>query len=278
MAIKDLAIAYNGSANADMAVALATQMARKYQATLTGLYVSTPVRFEAQAERWISDDIMATLRRAEQEVAQSIEAKFRERVASAKFGGPVEWMCEEGQANTVLARLARYYDLLLVGQFSKPTDRDRPVRAEDLVLMSGTPLIIVPNGYQVRPFGEYAVVAWDGSRPAARALSDAMQILETKQRLDVVTVGARGKRTSEPMQSLPKIIRHLQRHGIDARPVTLSASREGVGQTILDYCAENAPDILVMGAYSRTRLREDLFGGVTQHVFRNMNVPILMAH
>ena len=277
MAIKNLAVAYNGSSNADTAVAFAIQMCRKYDATLTGLYVNAPVRFEGQVKRWISDDTMSNLRHAEQQVGQSIEARFRDQAAAAGFEGQVEWIGDEGPPNTVLARLARYYDLLLIGQFSEPADRNRPVRAEDLVLMSGTPLIIVPNGYEVRPFGEYAVLAWDGSRPAARALSDAMQILETKKRLDVVTVAARGKDTPDA-SARPNIVTHLRRHGIDARQVTLAANREGIGPTILDYCARNGPDVLVMGAYSHTRLREDLFGGVTQHVFRKMTVPVLMAH
>lgn len=277
MAIKDLAVAYNGSSNADAAVAFAIQMCRKYQATLTGLYASTPVRFEGQVERWISDDVMETLRRAEREVGKSIEAKFRDRVAAAKHNGPVDWVSQEGQPNTFLARTSRYYDLLLLGQFSEPNDVNRPVRAEDLVLSSGTPMIIVPTGYKVRPFQEYAVVAWDGSRPAARALTDAMQILETKKRLDVVTVGS-GNGHPPSAETAPDIITHLKRHGIDARRILLTASREGIGPTILEYCAKNDPDVLVVGAYSHARLRQDLFGGVTRHILHNMTIPILMAH
>jgi nucleotide-binding universal stress UspA family protein len=278
MAIKDLAVAYNASANADTAVEFAIQMCRKYQSALTGLYVEAPVRFEGQIQRWISDEVMKDLKRAEREASDSIEAKFRETVAATDFAGTVEWIREQGHPNTGLARLARYFDLLLIGQFSNPADTNKPVRAEDLVLMSGTPLITVPHGYEVRPFEEYAVVAWDGSRPAARALSDAMQILETKKRLDVVTVGAKGKGGADAAAPVPDMITHLQRHGIDARRIVLSASREGVGQTILDYCAENDPDVLVMGAYSQARLREDLFGGVTKHVLNTMCVPVLMAH
>ena len=278
MAIKDLAVAYNASANADTAVAFALQMCRKYDSALTGLYVETPVKFEGQVERWLSNETLDSLKQAEREVSDSIEAKFRETVAAAGFGGNLEWIREQGRPNTALARLSRFYDLLLIGQFSEPADTNRPVRAEDLVLMSGTPLIIVPNGYAVRPFEEYAVVAWDGSRPAARALSDAMQILETKKRLDVVTVTARGKGAPAAADSGPNVITHLRRHGVDARQVTLEASREGIGQTILDYCAENQPDVLVMGAFSHTRIREDLFGGVTRQVMQTMNVPVLMAH
>jgi nucleotide-binding universal stress UspA family protein len=58
----------------------------------------------------------------------------------------------------------------------------------------------------------------------------------------------------------------------------LSASREGIGATILGYCGETDPDVLVMGAYGHARLREELFGGVTRHILENANVPVLMAH
>lgn len=276
MAIKDLAVAYNGTKNADAAVDLALQMCRKYGAALTGLYAANPVRFEGNVERWISADLMETLKSAETEVTRSIETKFRERVGPANLSDGVEFVTEEGQANVVLARHARYHDILLMGQFSAPSDSRLPIRAEDLVMRTGRPLLIVPHSYEVRPFQEYAVIGWDGSRPAARALSDAMQILETKKRLDVVTV--RGSREPAGTARSAAVVRHLQRHGIDARHISLTASREGVGATILDYCKENGPDIMVMGAYGHTKLREDLFGGVTRDVLEKMTVPVMMSH
>lgn len=276
MAIKDLAVAYNGTKNADAAVDLALQMCRKYDAALTGVYALNPVRFEGNVERWISADLMETLKSAELEVARSIETKFRERVGPANLAESVEFVTEEGQANVVLARQARYHDVLLMGQFSAPTDSRLPIRAEDLVMRTGRPLLIVPHSYEVRPFQEYAVVGWDGSRPAARALSDAMQILETKKRLDVVTV--RGSREPAGTARSAAVVRHLQRHGIDARHINLTASREGVGATLLEYCRENGPDIMVMGAYGHTKLREDLFGGVTRDVLEKMTVPVMMSH
>ncbi len=276
MAIKDLAVAYNGSDNADAAVDFALQMCRKYDATLTAIYAANPVRFEADVGRWISDDIKETLRKAEIEVTKSIEASFRRRAASTPPSSDLTFITEEGQANIVLARQARYHDILLMGQFSAPGDAARPIRAGDLVLRTGRPLIIVPHAYEVRPFQEYAVVGWDGSREAARALSDAMQILETKKRLDVVTVRAAGDK--RPPAQADAIVRHLERHGIDARNVALNASREGIGQTLLDYCSEHGPDVFVMGAYGQTKLREDLFGGVTRRIMEKMTVPVLMAH
>ncbi len=278
MAIKDLAVAFNGSTNSTAALLFAVQMCKKYDATLTGLHVHMPLTFEPQVRRWMPKPVMDSVREADEEGLRSIAAGFKEAVAAAGFEGAVDWITEKGQTNDRLAGLARYYDLLVIGQFSEADDDKKVrVRAEDLVLRSGKPLIIVPNGYQVRDFEEYAAVAWDGSRPAARALADSMQILETKKRLDVVRVGPR-KPAAETVAPGRDIIRHLRRHGIDARDITLTASKDKVGPAILGYCAENGPDVLVMGAYSHTRLREDLFGGTTRHILQNMTVPVLMSH
>ncbi|MDH3659011.1 MAG: universal stress protein [Alphaproteobacteria bacterium] len=274
MAIKDLAVCYNGSDNADAALTYAAQMGRKYGATLTGVYVNSPVHLDSRVERWMTDDLRKSMKAAEEEMGRSVEKAFRDKLAASGFSGPVEWLHDEGHPNDLLARHARYFDILLMGQFSRSDDARRHVRGEDIVLRSGKPLIIIPNRYEVRPFTEYAVVAWDGSRPAARALTDAMQILETKQRLDVVTVG----KGDGGAPAGPTIITHLQRHGIDARQVSIEANRDGVGPTILDYCEKNDPDVLVMGAMGHARLREDLFGSLTRHILRNMTVPVLMAH
>lgn len=277
MAIKDLAVAFNASDNSMAAVKLAVQMCRKYEATLTGIYTHLPVKFESQVENWISEEMRESLQKADANAVAAIGEAFRSCVKESGFDGPAEWVCPTGQPNDLLAISARYHDLLLIGQYSNPDRNQRRVRAEELVMNSGKPIIIVPAGYQVRPFTGHAVVAWDGSRPAARALSDAMQILETKKRLDVVTVGAPGAQARKDTFA-QDVVTYLSRHGINAKLTNLSASREGVGATLLGYCSETDPDVLVMGAYGHARLREELFGGVTRHILENANVPILMAH
>ena len=279
MAIKDLAVAYNDSSNSKAALSFAIQMCKKYDAALTGLHVRLPLSLEPQVRRWMPKGVLESLHKAGDDSLRGIEAGFRETLAASDFTGPVSWVVEEGQTNDHLARLSRYHDLLVIGQFSEADDQNRlRVRAEDLVNRSGRPLIVVPNGYRVRPFEETAAVAWDGSRPAARALADAMQILETKQRLDVVRVTAPGHDETQNPAPGRDILRHLARHGIDARRIRLSATKDRIGAAILQHCGESQPDVLVMGAYGHARLREDLFGGVTRHILQNMNVPVLMAH
>ena len=141
----------------------------------------------------------------------------------------------------------------------------------------GRPMLVVPVDKPVAAFSEYAVVAWDGSRPASRALSDAMQILETKKRLDVVTVRPKGRKSGAEEDDC-EVIRHLQAHGIPAERVFLESGRDGIAAAILDYCETAKPDVLVVGAYGHARLREDIFGGVTRTIIERMNCPVLMSH
>lgn len=273
MAIKDLAVAYNGTANSHAALRLAVRMAAKYGASITGLHVNPPLNLDNQTRQWIPDSILETLQKAEQDSVSGIKAQFREELAALGHTSKGDWIAEQGEPNRVLAKGARYFDILLVGQFTASNGVKAEIRPEDIVLLSGKPVIVVPKKYADRPFNEFAVVAWDGSRPAARALTDAMQILETKSRIDIVTVVPK----DTPPDCGHDILRHLRRHGIDARQVVLPDSG-GIANTILTHCGKTDPDILVMGAYSRTRIREDIFGGTTRDVLENLTVPVLMAH
>lgn len=273
MAIKDLAVAYNGTANSHAALRLAVRMAEKYGAAVTGLHVNPPIQLDNQTRQWIPDSILETLQKAEQDNVSGIKAQFRAELADLGHTSNGDWFAEQGEPNRVLAKASRYFDILLVGQFNASGGVTAQIRPEDIVLLSGKPVIVVPQQYQDRPFNEFAVVAWDGSRPAARALTDAMQILETKSRIDIVTVVPK----DTPPDCGHDILRHLRRHGIDARQVVLP-DNGGIAKTILGHCTSTNPDILVMGAYSRTRIREDIFGGTTRDVLENLTVPVLMAH
>jgi nucleotide-binding universal stress UspA family protein len=276
MAIRDLLVAYDGNDASKKATQFAVSMARKYEASVTGVHVFRPETYESHIRRWIPKEVLETVHKAEQDVEDSIEKSFRETVAETAFDGDVKWITAEGQPGIMVPRIARYFDILLIGQFTTYFASDRrTVSPDDLTLRSGGPVIVVPKDHEVQPFREEAAIAWDGSRSAARALTDAMQILETKKRLDVVTAGK-----STDLGRVPEgvdVVDHLKRHGIAAKHVYLDTGHSA-GDSILQYCREVGPDLLVMGAYGRGKLSSMLFGGVTRHVLQNMNVPVLISH
>ncbi len=183
MAIKDLLVAYDGNEASQHALEFAVQMGHKYQATVTGMAVSRPEPFESHLQRWIPENVKESMITARLDATNSIEDKFREQIKALNFAGESQWLVEQGQPDLTLARSARFFDILIIGQFLTAFKTEhRTVDPQELLQRAGKPMLIVPKGYKPRPFREEAAVAWDGSRHAARALTDAMQILETRKR------------------------------------------------------------------------------------------------
>ena len=279
MAIKDLLVAYDGSEGARTALDVALQMGTKYQASVTALNVTVPAAYESHVSRWIPDNVKESMRTARLEATKAVEAKFREQIATSGFTGDAQWLVEEGLPDLTIARSARFFDMLVIGQFTSAFKREhRTVDPEELLHRTGKPLLIIPLGYKQRPFKGQAAVAWDGSRHAARALTDAMQILETKNRLAIISV--KTDRKGADLAELPglDIAVHLKRHGVEAEHVHLRADHHNAGQVILDYCAQYDPDVLVMGAYGRAKFGVQIFGGVTRYILEHQNVPVLLSH
>ncbi len=281
MAIKDLLVAYDGHEASEKALEFALRMGTKYGAAVSGIYVMPKETYDTRIRHWLSADVQEGLAAARREAAQSIVVKFNEHVAKSGFTGTTGFLMEEGQADLTLARAARFFDVLLIGQFITAfKSENRTVDPAELLLRAGKPVLIVPRDYVVRPFKEEAAIAWDGSRYAARALTDAMQILETKKKLDVLTVVNDPHADAGAHANMPglDIIVHLSRHGINAEHVAVDASHVAVGKALLDHCARTDPDVLVMGAYGRGTFGAQLFGGVTRYILEHQNVPVLLSH
>jgi nucleotide-binding universal stress UspA family protein len=277
VAIKDLLVAYQGDDGSRNALKFALQMGTKYGATVTGAHVHASDQYETQVRRWIPEDVLEIMRKAEQDVVTTIENSFRDAVKELAPKAPHDWIALHGPPSLLLARMSRFFDILITGQFEGAIRHGgRALQPEELIRRSGKPMLIVPEKYKVRDFKEEAVVAWDGSSSSARALTDAMQILETKKKLYVVTVEGDGNERIPPLGD-HDIIEHLQRHGIDAERVKLP-KRGSTGKTIMDYCEKTDPDVLVMGAFGRAKLGALLFGGVSQYVLEHQTVPVMMSH
>jgi len=137
-------------------------------------------------------------------------------------------------------------------------------------------MLIVPDAFVPGDtLVEHAVLGWNGSREAARALADAMLILETHTRVSVVMVG---EHPSFERRFDLDIQTHLERHGVRAESVTIDQDAADPGLDLLNYAEKSGAGLLVMGAYSHSRIREDVLGGATRSVLKRMTIPVLMAH
>lgn len=184
-----------------------------------------------------------------------------------------------GEPLDAIVRYGRSSDLLVVGQTDR---RARPdVVAWDFpqqtVLHSGCPVLVVPYAGDFAAAGECVLVAWKGTREAARAVRDALPILRAARRVVLIEVAEGAEPTDAQRLALIDVQAWLGRHGIEAEARLESAPAQ-IGDTLLSRAADYAADLIVMGAYGHSRIREWVLGGATRHLLDHMTVPTLMSH
>ena len=178
-------------------------------------------------------------------------------------------------ATKKLGELARDYDLSIVAQAQPDGDVAENMAIESALFGSGRPVLVVPYIQSSGLKLDRVMVCWDGSRNAARAVGDAMPFLRRAGTIDVVTVD-RQERRNELVGA--RIATHLARHGLKVELKPIVAPDSDVASAILSFAADNSTDLIVMGGYGHTRLREFVLGGATSGILGSMTVPTLMAH
>jgi nucleotide-binding universal stress UspA family protein len=174
------------------------------------------------------------------------------------------------------ARMARRFDLAIVGQGQREMSSIDQIIGETTLFESGRPMIMVPY-IQKEPFKiDNVMICWDGSRAAARALADAIPILDHSGNVEIVMV------TNEPGKQYDiegaDIGQHLARRGLKVNVHQLSGGDIDVADALLSYAADSNADFMVMGGYGHSRFREFVLGGVTRSIFQSMTVPVLLSH
>ena len=165
-------------------------------------------------------------------------------------------------------------DLVIATQYHESIPAASGYSPDELVLGTGRPVLIVPIAGEIGSPGKRVLIAWNGSREASRAAFDCLALLHPESEVRILVVDSpRGNST------LTAITRALTQHGVKPQPVTVS-KREGhsSAEEILAYASEFNADLLALGCYGHSRLRETVFGGTTTRILRDMKVPVLMAH
>ena len=275
MALKNLMIAYNGSETADAALKNAVLMHKKYDAHLTGLLAHGEQMMSDTMKQWAPDSIQEVIREARAEAITKIENKFYSLTTDVAIE-KLHWIAERGRTNATVADYAGLYDLCVLGQHRKGAGGEIfELHPDRIALISGRPVLVFPAAEYTTAINEHAILAWDGRRAVSRALSDAMQILETKKLVTILTV--QGSDVRQPLAGI-NVETTLLRHGVKTERVAVKKGRGGVGQAIVDYCAISDAGLLVMGAYEHSKFREDILGGATNTVLRKSRIPVLLSH
>ncbi len=174
------------------------------------------------------------------------------------------------------AAYARTFDLSIVGQPEPDDGVAADLIAEAALFGSGRPAVIVPYIQKAGLKLDHVTVCWDGGRPAARAVADALPFLRRSKTIEVLTVETEKSRSSEIRGA--DLAQHLARHRLKVELNSMPAADIDVGAAILSHVADTGSDFLVMGAYGHSRLREFVLGGATRGILDAMTLPVLMSH
>ena len=181
--------------------------------------------------------------------------------------------CTLGAFGNATETYARYYDLIVAALSSN--DATMAATAETVVFGSGRPTLLVT---QDLPPSQYQsiMIAWDGSRVAARAVADARDFLRLAKTVSIVVV------TDEKMMLMDnpglKLVDYLRSHDVDATIALVQSRQRPIGRALQDHALENNVDMMVMGAFGHSRMRDFVIGGATTGIFRDLKLPVLLSH
>jgi nucleotide-binding universal stress UspA family protein len=279
MPYKTILVHLNDKRRAEMVLGPAMHLARRYNSHLIGMhvYASMPAPPVAMA---YGAQVLGSIVAIEQKDTEAIAAIFKEATANQPF--VAEWRqlkVPHVDLAGVVMEHGRAVDLIVAGQTDPDWDLspllDFPER---LALESGRPVLVVPYAGRFGEIGRTVVIAWKPSRESARAVFDALPLLQAAEQVYILEIEARDATPAKALAPDTTIAASLARHGIKPVVHTSIAPDISVGDEILSRLCDLGADLLVMGAYGHSRMRELVFGGATRNIARHMTVPTLFSH
>ena len=272
MTLKDLVVFVDDQPSCAERVRVAAALARRFDAHLTGVHVAgygpTPLALDGVAV----DQMIMAQEEVIRGAAEKAEAGFREAMRREALRH--DWRAVRGPVAAVAAIEAHCADLAIVGQAS--SDSDNWLLPEDVVLRAGRAALIVPYAGSFARVPANPLIAWKPTREAARAVGDALPLLAAAKRATVLVVDADTDEDGEAPGD--DVAVHLSRHGIDVTVERTLSGEVPVADIFLSRAADLGADLLVMGCYGHSRMRELVLGGMSRDILDRMTLPVLMSH
>ena len=280
MTLKNLLLHVDDKPICEKRIAAAISLATAFDAHLAALMLVAEPHVPPALGVHIPADLLTAQREEAGKQAEAVLEKVRAQGDKAGIAIETrqEWVMLDDFA-AAFARQARHADLSIVGQVDPDDgDVDAELIAEAAFMQSGRPTLVIPYiGARTLPPAR-ALIAWDGSREASRAVGDAMPLLTRAESVTVLVVDPASLKGRVGEQPGADLATHLARHGIHAEVVTAASGGIGVGNVIAGQASDGGADLVVMGGYGHSRLRELVLGGATQSVLDHMPVPVLLSH
>ncbi len=264
--------------DASRLVPLAKALATSTDTSVTGFHVIPPIQVYADAAVAIGAEYIQSQSTLYREDADRARAAFEAEAEAHNLA--VTWRESSGGGQPFVSEIAtvcRTSELVLIGQPDENGFTARLVTPADIIMASGRPVLVVPSAGSYADVGKRVLIAWNGSREAARAAFDALPLFAAGAKIHILTSGPGGN-ADEPHQSGAALAKTLGQHGFDTVHHRTNPGSITVGEEILSRAADYSADMIVLGCYGHTRLRETIFGGVTRDILKHMTVPVLMSH
>lgn len=195
---------------------------------------------------------------------------YDEKVAMS--GLDTEFLPLEGELHNDIAVQSRYADLLVIPQNrNEESNLNMQYQPGNILLSAACPVLLVPDSKPVTLPPQSVMIAWDGGRESAIAIKAALPMLLEAGKIDLVSV-------SSNEEMVKDITSHINRHGIEVETHLVEGSQAIAGKVLLDQAVLLGSDMLVMGAYGHSRLREMVLGGATKYMLKQATLPIMFAH
>jgi nucleotide-binding universal stress UspA family protein len=275
--IKDIVVNLSSGKAGAPAADYAVSVADALDAHLTGIaFVYDPI-VPVSGTGYVPAEVIETQQADNEAAAKSAIDRFAEATRRAGLSAePLTISASLAGAGEQFGRIARRFDLAIVGQAEPDSSSVEDIIAETTLFESGRPMILVPYIQKAPLKLDNVMVCWDGSRQAARAIGDAMPLLANAGSVEIVIVGnERGKQDEIEGADMGQ---HLARHGLKVDVHRVSGGNIDVADALLSRVADSGADFMIMGGYGHSRLREFVLGGVTRSILRALTVPALLSH
>jgi nucleotide-binding universal stress UspA family protein len=248
-------------------------LAQRFDAFVRGLHVMplpiVPVGY-GEAAAYVGPELIEAQRQANRQTASRLEARFNE--ALADLVPAIEWRLVEGEPALVAVEQARTVDLTIAARSrTSGLEALEPDVAEHLAMGAGGPVLVLPLALRDPDVGRKIIVGWNGSRQACRALHDALPLLGVADSVTLLAIG-----TEEDTPDFEDALAMVRRHGVEVEPVRIAAEGS-VGKQLLYEAGQRGADLLVIGAYGHSRLRELVLGGATREVLEEAELALFLA-
>ena len=295
--LRDIVVVLEESARSEIRLDIAVALAQRHDAHLTGLSaldLLKPTRplVQPRADPEVGTQGASQLGtwgavppvdypeadRQAAEKAERIEAAFRERLRFSGLRG--DWRVASGNVSEIVVGQTRHADLVILGQ-ADPDHLPAPggqQLVENVLMKAGRPILVIPYIGRFETFGTKILVGWNSSREAARAVNDAIPLLAKAASVIILEADRIGRKAVTEDATSADIIRHLAWHGVYAEMARTVMANISASDVLLGYASDISADLLVVGGYGHSRLRELVLGGVTRELLRHMTLPVLMSH